>query len=212
MLIGMSTFSQFLAKYLYDRNFEVIAVDSDEGRIEAIKPYVTKGIVGDAKDDIFLRKAGVQDVDSIIISLGRKADDSLLVVYHLLELKVKNLYVKVISEDHAKILKRIGECKVIFPERESALKLAQSIDNPNVLDYIPLAEGYSIINWSPSEEFVGQSLADSRIKTEFGVQVISIRDKYRRMKLIPDANYIIAEGDLLVVLGQNENLEKLKDF
>ena len=137
MLIGLSTFSRFLARYLYERNFEVIAVDNDEDRIEQVSPFVTKGIIGNAKDPDFLKKAGAKDVDAVIVSLGQKTDDSVMVVFQLNELGVENIYVKVIEQDHGKILEKIGATEIIFPEQESALRLAQRIDNPNVLDYIP---------------------------------------------------------------------------
>lgn len=211
MLIGMSTFARFLAKYLYERNFEVIAVDQNELRIEKVKAYVTKGIIGDAKDEDFLRKAGVTDVDAIIVSLGRKTDDSLMIVYHLTQLKIENIYVKVVEEDHAKIIQKIADCEIIFPEQESALRLAQRIDNPNVLDFIPLTEDYSIIDWTPNEEFLGKSLGELNLKKEYGVQVISIERKHKEVKLIPKANHLIEQGDVLVVIGENNSLEKLKE-
>ena len=211
MLIGLSTFSRFLAKYLHERNFEVIAIDQDESRVERIKSYVTKGIIGDAKDKDFLKKAGVQDVDSVVVSLGQKSDDSLLVVFHLNELEAKNIHVKVIEEDHAKILHKLGECEIIFPEQESALRLAQRIDNPNVLDYIPLTEDYSIIDWTPDEKFIGKTLGELDLRKAYGVQVVSIEDGQDKVKLIPKANHKIKKGDVLVVIGENENLEKLKE-
>lgn len=211
MLIGMSTFSRFLAKYLYERNFDVIVVDQDEARIEKVKSYVTKGIVGDAKDEGFLRKAGIMDVDAVVVSLGRKADDSLLIIYHLHELEIENIFVKVIEEDHAKIIKKIGDCEIIFPEQESALRLAQRIDNPNVLDFIPLTDQYAIIDWTPDEDFIGKSLGELHLKREYGVQVVSIEQKHKEVKLIPKSNHVIEEGDVLVVIGENQNLEKLKE-
>ncbi len=211
MLIGLSTFNRFLAKYLYERNFEVIAIDNDESRIEKVNGFVSKGIIGDAKEKTFLEKVGVKEVDAVIVSLGGKTDDSIMVVFHLNELDVENIYVKVMEEDHAKILKKIGATEFIFPEQESALRLAQRIDNPNVLDFIPLTDDYSIIDWTPDEKFIGKTLGELRLKNEYGVQVISIEDGKEKVKLIPRASHVIKKGDILVVIGQNEHLEKLKE-
>ncbi|XOV91619.1 MAG: potassium channel family protein [Bacteroidota bacterium] len=211
MIIGLSTFSRYVARYLFERNFHVIAVDNDEARIEKVSSFVSKGIIGDAKDPEFLEKIGVKDVDAVIVSLGNKTNDSVMVVFHLNELKVKNIYVKVIEEDHARVLEKIGATEIIFPERESALRLAQRIDNPSVLDYIPLTDEYSIIDWTPNEKFIGKTLGELRLKNEYGVQVISIEDGHNKVKLIPRANHLIKEGDVLVVIGENENLEKLKE-
>jgi len=211
MLIGLSTFSRYLARYLYERNFEVIAIDYDESKIEKVNGFVSKGIIGDAKDKTFLEKVGVKDVDAVIVSLGGKTDDSAMVVFHLNELGVENIFVKVIEEDHAQILKKIGASEAIFPEQESALRLAQRIDNPNVLDYIPLTEEYSIIDWTPEDKYIGKTLGELRLKSEYGVQVVSIEDRKEKVKLIPRANHVIKKGDVLVVIGQNAHLDKLKE-
>ncbi|MBD3223159.1 MAG: TrkA family potassium uptake protein [Caldithrix sp.] len=211
IIIGLSSFGKYLVQYLYDRNFEVVAIDADEEQVEYIKPYVVKGIVGNAKDKETLKKIGVQEADGVIVSLGEKVDDSLLVIFHLKELKVKNIYVKVLTEDHAKIVNLIETSEVIFPERESAYKLAQRIDNPNILDYVPLSEGYSIIDWAPSKEFIGKTLGALQLKDKYGIQVISIEETIPdRVKLIPRGNHTIKDSDILVVVGKNEDLERLK--
>lgn len=211
MLIGLSTFSTFLARYLYERNFKVIAVDKDEGKIEKVKRYVVKGVIGDATDLPFLRKAGVREVDAVIVSVGATADDSILIVFNLQELEITNIHVKVHDEAHAKILTKIGNCEVIFPEHDSALRLAQRIDNPNVLDYVPLSDKYSIIDWTPDDAYVGQTIGDLNLKNEFNVQIISIEDAQKQAKFIPRSNHTIKKGDVLVVMGENKNLDKLKE-
>lgn len=211
MLIGLSTFSIYLAKYLYERNLKVIAVDKDEGRIEKVKKYVVKGVIGDAKDLPFLRKAGAKEVDAAIVSVGETADDSILIVFNLQELGVKNIHVKVQDEAHAKILTKIGNCEVIFPEQDSAVRLAQRIDNPNVLDYVPLSEKYSIIDWTPDDAYIGKTIGDLDLKKEFNVQIISIEDAKEETKFIPRSNHTIKKGDVLVVMGENDDLNKLKE-
>lgn len=211
VVIGLSSFGKYLAQFLHERNFEVIAIDSNEERVEEVKPYVTKGIIGNAKDKETLQKIGVEDADGVIVTLGEKVDDSLLVIFHLKELEVKNLYVKVLNEDHAKIVNLIETSEIIFPERESAFKLAQRIDNPNVLDYIPLSEGYSIIDWAPSKSFTGKSLGELDLKNEYGIQVVSIEETVPdRVKMIPRAGHVIKDSDVLVLIGKNEDLERLK--
>lgn len=211
MLIGLSTFSQFLARYLYKRNFKVIAVDKDEGRIEKVKKYVVKGVIGNATDLPFLRKAGAQEVDAAIVSLGGTADDTILVVFNLQELEVTNIHVKVADEAHAKILNKIGKCEVIFPEQDSAVRLAQRIDNPNVLDYVPLSDSYSIIDWTPDEHYLGKTIGELHLKKEFNVQIISVEDSKKKVKFIPRSSHTIKKGDILVVMGENDDLSKLKE-
>lgn len=211
VIIGLSSFGNYLVQFLHERGFGVTAIDSNEERVEEVKPFVTKGIIGNAKDKETLQKIGVEEADGVIVTLGEKVDDSLLVIFHLKELNVKNLYVKVLTEDHAKIVNLIETSEIIFPERESAFKLAQRIDNPNILDYIPLSEGYSIIDWAPSESFIGKSLGELDLKNNYNIQVVSIEETVpNRVKLIPRASHLIKESDILVIIGKNEDLERLK--
>ncbi len=211
IIIGLSTFGKYLTQYLYEKGFEVIAIDSEEERVEEVKPYLLEGIVGNAKEKDTLKKIGVQDVDGVIVSLGQKVDDSLLVILHLKELKVQNIYVKVLTDDHAKIINMIEASDIVFPERDSAYRLAQRIDNPNILDYIPLTEEYSIIDWAPTESFIGKTIGEIDLRKQYGVQVVSIEEtRPERVKLIPRSTHVIKASDTLVIIGENENLEKLK--
>ncbi len=211
ILIGLSSFGKYLARFLADRGFNVTVIDTREELVEEIKPHISCGIIGNAKDKETLKKIGVEEADGVVVSLGEKVDDSLLVIYHLKELNVKELYVKVLTEEHAQIVNLIEASEIIFPERESAYKLAQRIDNPNVLDYIPLHEGYSIIDWAPPEDFFGKTLRDLDLKRNYNVQVISIEETVPdRIKLVPKANHVIKDSDVLVVMGTNEDLERLK--
>ncbi|NIR52948.1 TrkA family potassium uptake protein [candidate division KSB1 bacterium] len=210
VIIGLSTFGYYMAQFLSERNFDVIAIDSDEGRVEAVKPYVTKGIIADARDMETLKKLGVTETDAVIVSLGESIDASLLVVLHLKELGIEEIFVKVLTEDHAKIVNIIGASEIVFPERDSAFKLAQRIDNPNILEYVPLTEGYSVIDLAPPESFTGKTLRELDLRNEYEVQVIIIKEMVPERVIIPTANHVVKDSDLLVVMGKNEDLERLK--
>ena len=211
IIIGLSSFGQYLAQFLSERSFNVIAIDNDETRVNQVKEYVNKGILTDAKDLETLQKIGAQKADGVIVSLGEKVDDSMVILYHLKQLGVKKLYVKVLNDDHSKIIKLIGDVEIIFPEWESAFKLAQRIDNPNVLDFVPLSDEYSILDWLPTSKFIGKSIGESDLKDKFNVMVISVEETVpSRTKLIPKSNHIIKESDILVLIGRNEDLEKVK--
>ncbi len=178
--------------------------------MEAVKPYVTKGIIADARDMETLKKLGVTETDAVIVSLGESIDASLLVVLHLKELGIEEIFVKVLTEDHAKIVNIIGASEIVFPERDSAFKLAQRIDNPNILEYVPLTEGYSVIDLAPPESFTGKTLRELDLRNEYEVQVIIIKEMVPERVIIPTANQVVKDSDLLVVMGKNEDLERLK--
>lgn len=210
VIIGISSFGRYLAQFLSEKSFNVIAIDNDESRINEVKDYVNKGIVTDAKDVKTLQKLGVQKADGVIVSLGEKVDDSMVIIYHLKQLGVKNLYVKVLSDDHIKIINLVKEAEIIFPEWDSAYKLAQRIGNPNILDFIPLSEEYSILDWIPTRDFVGKTIGETEFRDKYNVMVISIEETVPdRTKLIPRSTHVIKASDVLVLIGQNEDLEKL---
>ena len=213
VIIGLSSFGRYLAQFLAERHFYVIAIDIDEARVQAVKPFVSKGIIGNAKDVETLEKLGVKKADGVVVSLEEKVDDSMVIIYHLRQLGVTNLYVKVLNDDHAKIVRLIEDADIIFPEKESAFKLAQRIDNPNILDYVPLSEDYSVIDWEPTKSFIGKTLGELDLKNKYGVQIISVEETIpNRVKLIPKSSHVLKESDILVVVGKNEDLEKLKNL
>ncbi len=212
-IIGLSTFGQYMARFLAERKFDVIVVDNDESRVERVKSFVTKGIIADATDKPTLERLGLKDADAVIVSLGEFIDASLLVLLYLKEIGVDEIYVKVLTEDHAKIVNLVGVTEIIFPEKDSAFTMAQRIDNCNVLDFIPLVEGYSIIDLAPPASFSGKTLGDLDLRNKYGVQVIIIKQATPdNVVVVPTAGHCIKQSDILIVLGRNEDLEQLKSL
>jgi trk system potassium uptake protein TrkA len=210
-IVGLSTFGHYMAQFLSERNFDVMVIDSDEKRVNQVKPFVNKGLIADATDKDTLKNLGLGEVDAVIVSLGERIDASLLVVLYLKEIGAKEIFVKVLTEDHAKIVNIIGASNIIFPERDSAYNLAQRIDNPDILDYVPLTEGYSIVDLAPPASFTGKSLGELDLRNKFGVQVIIIKEIIpENVILIPTANHVIKESDILVIMGKNEDLDRLQ--
>ncbi len=212
-IIGLSSFGSYLAKGLVNKNCQVMAIDNDEEKIEEIKPFVHEAVIADATEKDTLASLGLKDMDVVVVSLGNKIDSSILVTLYLKEFGIKNIIVKALSEDHGRILQKLGATKVIFPERDMALKLAGSLSSPNVLDYLPLAPGYSIIEMAPPPGFVGKTLGELDLRKKFGVQVIVIKGLVpEKVILVPTAQYIIKDSDILVTLGKNDDLEKIQNL
>lgn len=212
-IIGMSNFGAFLTRFLAQRGFQIMAIDSDEAKIEKIKPYVQKAVIADATDKETLANLGLSDVDVVVVSLGERIDASILVTLYLKEMGVKEIIVKVLSEDHGKILEKIGATGVIFPERDMAYRIAQSLGNPNVLEYIPLSPGYSIIEIAPPPKFVGKTLKELDLRNKYGIQIIVIKEViHDKVVLIPKANHVVKDSDILVALGRDEDLRKIQSL
>ncbi len=130
---------------------------------------------------------------------------------YLKELGVKNVIVKAINDDHKKVLEKVGATKVIFPEREMAVKLAQSITTPNILDHLPLTDAFSIMEMIPPKEFIGKSLVDLDLRRKYQIQVIGVKDTLEdKISMVVSPNRAVEATDRLIVLGSQESLKKIK--
>jgi trk system potassium uptake protein TrkA len=211
VVIGLGIFGSQLARQLYENGLDVIAVDKNKDVIQRIKDYSTKAVLADASDKEVLESIGVAADDIVVISFGEDLSASTLLTLHLKELKVKTIIVKVPNEDYKRILLKVGASEAIIPEREMANKVARSIISPNVLEYLPISEEYTIVELAPPTAFIGKSLADLDLRKKYNLQVIAIRDVLdNKMQLVPRAGAILKDSDVLVIIGKEEDIRKIK--
>jgi trk system potassium uptake protein TrkA len=212
VVIGIGSFGYYTAQHLYELGSEVMVIDHNKERIQSIKDQVSRAVVADATDREVLEHLGVPDVDVAVVSVGDRLDTSILITLYLKEMGVKEVVVKAVTVDHGKILERIGASSVIFPERDSGVRLANSLSSSNVIEHLPLSEGYSILEIAASSKLVGKTLKELRLRNRFGVQVIAIKELVPdRMHMPPDPDFVIKDSDILIVIGQDESLESLKN-
>lgn len=209
-IIGLSAFGTYLTRYLAENGFQVMALDSDENRIEKIKNYAFKSVIIDARDKNALENLGITDFDVVVVSLGDRIDSSILVTLYLKELGVKEIIAKASTEDHGKILDRIGATTVVFPERDMAFRLAKSLENINVLDAIPLMPGVSILEFGAPNSFLGKTLRELDISNRFGIQIVVIKEIVpENLVVVPRADHIIKDSDILVGIGKDKDFYRL---
>lgn len=210
-VIGLGRFGFHVTQALHEAGHEVLAIDANSAAVQRVKDHATQAVVLDASDKRRLLALGVKDCDVVIVSLGERLDVSALVALHLKEIGVKRVIAKAGSEDHAKLLELLGVHEVIFPERQSAQRLANRLRDANVLDYIPLGEGYSIHEITPPDAFLDKSLQELRLRNEYGVQVLAIRDsRTDHLQVNPPADYRIGSADVVVLLGSDQQLDRLR--
>ena len=210
-VIGLGNFGFYAAKALYQDGNEVVAIDRDRARAQAIDPYSTEAVVLDATDTEALKSLGLQSMDGVILSTGTKISTSILVCLHLQEIGVKKILAKAVDDDHAKILKRVGATEIIHPEREMALRISRTLSNPNMLDFIPLADEFDLVQWGPPSKFVGKSLKDLDVRAKYNVHIIAIKQLIPEdFVLVPPADFVIRDSDILIVLGKSQDIKKIK--
>ena len=212
-VIGLSSFGYFLCKYLAEAGVQVMAIDTNEDKIEQVKSFVKKAIVADAKEKETLKNLNINEFDVVVISVGEKIDTSILVTLYLHELGVKEIVAKAITIDHAKVLNIIGATTIIFPERDMAKEVAYTLRKSNLLDYISLGDEHSVIEMAPPKAWLGITLADLDIRNVYSVQIIMIKEIIpENIIIIPDGTHVIKDSDVLVILGTNKDLERVEQL
>jgi trk system potassium uptake protein TrkA len=213
-VIGLGRFGAAMATTLTELGQDVIGIDGNEEAVQRLSDVIGAAVVLDATDERALRTAGVQDVDVAVISIGENIEASLLAVMLVKDLGVPRIIAKAVSPLHGRILERLGVNRVIFPEREMAMRVAHSLVVANVLDYIELSRDFSIIEMPAPEEFAGRSLKDLQLRNRYGLTLIAIKRKTGTgdgevTNVAPTAEDEIQAGDVLALLGPNERLAQL---
>jgi trk system potassium uptake protein TrkA len=211
VVIGLGIFGFNIAKDLYENGFEVVAIDKNKEIIQKIRDFSTKAILADGTDKEVLESIGIQEDDVVIVSFGEDLAASTLITLHLKEMKVKHIIVKAPNEDHKHVLEKVGATEVIIPEREMADKVAKSLISPNVLDYIPLSDEYTICEIVPPPSFMGKSIAELHLRSKHHIEVIAVRETLpERLTMVPRADFVIKDSDALVVIGKEKDVQKIK--
>ena len=210
-VIGLGRFGFYLVKTLFEKGHDVIAIDSKRDVVQEIKDYCSQAVVANATDKDALVSLGVPEVDVAIVAIGTPMEASILATLYLKEMGIDHIVVKAKSNDHAKILEKIGATDVVFAEREMAIKVVNSLTSRNVMEYLPLAPDYSIMEVAPPKEFIGKTLAEIDLRKKYHVQVIAIKEFIpEKMVMVPGADFVIKDSDMLVVMGSNKDLEALQ--
>ncbi len=221
VVIGLGNFGINIAKTLIKNNCEVLGVDTSQETIESIKDTISYAVTGNAANKEVLESLNITDYDAAIIGVGQDMASSILISLYLKELGLKKVIARAISEDHSKILYQLGITEVIFPEKDTAIKIANKLSLKNAIDFMPISDEFGIVEVATPASFTGKNLAKLKISTRFKCQVIGI--KYRNIqskkehdesivtKVAPTATDILIPDSTMIVLGKIEDIEKLQD-
>jgi len=203
----MGRFGSAVALELYKKGNEVLIIDGNEELVQKYADQVTHAVVGDAKDESVLRSLGVRNFDCVIVAMADNLEDSVLVTLTLKDLGAKNVICKASSEQHMRVLERIGADRVVFPERDMGQRLAHSLSSTNIIDFSELSKDYSIIEAKTPQYWENKTLKEIGIRSTHGLNVIAVRGENKQVVVSPSASYRIKKGDVLIVVGSNENID-----
>ena len=210
MVIGLGRFGSAVALELERLGHEVLAIDRSEELVNDIAHDVTHALQLDAADEDALRSAGAGDFATAIVAISSDAQPSIFATMVLKRLGVRTVIAKAGSLLHGEILARVGADRVVFPERETGLRLAHSFNVPNVLDYLDIAPNFGIEKIRPPESFIGKSLGELALNTRLGLTPIALR-RGEQVFVNPSRDERLAEGDELILIGRDDKLEQLRD-
>ena len=209
MVIGLGRFGSALARELERLGHEVMAVDRNEQRVNYVAPDLTHALQLDASEEDALRAAGAADFNTAIVAISSDAEPSIFATMVLKRLGVRTVIAKAGSILHGEILARVGADRVVFPERETGLRLAHSFNVPNVIDYLDVAPNFGIEKIRPPKSFIGKTLGELDLKGRLGLTPIALR-RAQQVFVNPAREERVADGDELILIGRDEKLDQLR--
>ena len=202
VVIGLGRFGTETALSLCRQGCEVLAIDNSDELVQRVSDQVTQAVVADARDKGVLRALGAAEFECAIVAIGGNLGDSVLATMNLKELGVPLIVGKAHDETHRQVLLKLGADRVVIPEKENAARLARSLASPNVLEYIELSDEHGIIEVPAPKRWQSKTLKELNVRAKLGVNIIAVESK-GVTNVSPSAEYLICQGDVMVVLGES---------
>lgn len=210
IIVGLGNFGSGVAEALNAAGHDVIALDTSEAAVDRVAPFVARAALGDGRDARTLDHVGAADVDAAVISTGDDITASVLTTLMLRDLGVREIYVKVVSRDHARVMDKLGVTETIFPERESALRLGRRISNRSVLNYVQMGADFGVQEMAVPDPWVGRSLRQLELPRRYRISVIAVHDMLTdAMVPVPDPDAPLKESDTLMIAGRDQHLARV---
>lgn len=208
LMIGLGRFGRHMAQKFYEQGNDVMAVDIVEDRVNVVMPYVTNALIGDTTDEMFLRSLGVDNYDLCVVAIGDNFQSSLETTALLKDLGANYILSRASRDVHAKFLLRNGADEVIYTEKETAERLAVKFGYDSIFNYIELNNDFSIYEISVPSGWVGKSILEKNVRSKYNISILATKvgDEIRPL---PHPDHVFAADELLMVLGRNEDVERL---
>lgn len=209
VVIGLGNFGFTAAEYLNRKGNDVVVVDLDGEVVDRIAPHVARAAVGDGTDLQTLDRLGAANADAGVVATGDDITASILATMALRDLKVKDVYVKVISRNHARVMDHLGVTETIFPERDSAVGLATRMCGTALLNYVRLGSGFSVQEMAVPEAWSGKSLRELGLRQHYEITIVALHDVLTDViSPSPDPDVKLKDSDTLLVAGSDEALAR----
>lgn len=210
VVIGLGNFGSAVAEALHGQGHEVVVLDPNEEAVDRVSAHATRAGVGDGRHLPTLERIGAKGADAGVVSTGDDIAASILATMALRDLGIQEVYVKVISRDHARVMERMGVTETIFPERESGQALASRVSGRGLLNFVRLGTGFSIQEMAVPGDWAGRSLKELDLRRKYGISVIAVHDVLTdQISASPEPGEPLKDSDTLLVAGRDEDLSKV---
>jgi trk system potassium uptake protein len=210
VVIGLGRFGGGLAATLVGMGHEVLGIDADPRIVQELSGVLTHVVEADSTSEEALRQLGVQEFSTAIVAIGTDLEASILTTGVLVDLGIKRIVAKAVTEPHGRILTRIGAHKVVFPERDMGIRVGHSLAG-SILDYFELDPGFALVESTAPRELVGKTLADAEVRKRYGVTVVCIKPAGGSFTYATPET-VVQEGDVLVVAGEKRRAESFGEL
>jgi len=209
LIVGLGRFGSSLTRTLVANGHEVLAVDRDAELVQDVAPYATHAIQADCTDEAVLKELGASNFTHAVVAIGDDLQSSILTTLLLKEMKIPTVIAKARDEMHGNVLRKIGADKIIYPERDMAMRLANQLSSSSIIDYIELSDEYNIVEMLAPPAMYGLSLQKLNIRARFGCTILAIKTA-KKMNVAPSAEDTIETGNALLLIGSLEQIRQLE--
>jgi trk system potassium uptake protein TrkA len=209
-VVGLGAFGSTVARELSRLGNDVLCIDMDAARVNAIADDVTQAVVADARNEDTLRDLGVHESDAVVVAIGEDLEANILVTLTVKNMPKPEVWAKALNHNHHRILHKLGADHIVHPEHEMGMRLAHTMMYPEVVDYISLGHDVFTVEVRASEKIAGQTIAAMKLK-ENDVRLLLVKHQ-RDILTPPPADYVFRIGDQLVLAGLLQNLRKISAY
>lgn len=207
VVIGLGRFGGSIVRELVEQGADVMAIDSSSERVEEFAQIATQSVIADTTDEVVLKSLGLSNFEHVIVAIGEDIQASILTTLILKELGVPQITVKAQNDYHEKVLRKIGADKVVHPERDMGIRIANNMLSTNVLDYLELSDEHSIMELKAVDKVIGKTLIELDIRAKYNINIAGIK-RGEHIIVSPDPNEPIEAGDLLIVIGADVDINR----
>ena len=213
VVIGMGRFGTSLARELFKMGYDVLAVDKDEQVTQDLTDHLTYVVRANATSESVLRELGVAQFDLAVVTIGKDIQASILTTVLLKSMGLKEVIARANNTLHAQTLERVGADKVLFPEHEEGIRLAHTLFNPDVLEYLEITPEFGLSKVRPPQSYIGKTLEEVGLggtRDRYGISVVAIR-RGNEPILLPAKDEQIKERHILLVVGKDQLLDNVRE-